>query len=66
MEKNSKIYIAGHNGLVGSAIIRNLKSNGFNNLVLKTHKELDLLDWQEVKKFYIDETRTLTKKILEI
>ncbi|HBO16898.1 MAG: GDP-fucose synthetase [Candidatus Moranbacteria bacterium GW2011_GWE2_35_2-] len=52
MEKNSKIYIAGHNGLVGSAIIRNLKSNGFNNLVLKTHKELDLLDWQEVKKFF--------------
>ncbi|KKQ46976.1 MAG: GDP-fucose synthetase [Candidatus Moranbacteria bacterium GW2011_GWD2_37_9] len=47
MEKNSKIYIAGHNGLVGSAIIRNLKSNGFNNLVLKTHKELDLL-----KKFF--------------
>ena len=52
MEKNSKIYIAGHNGLVGSAIVRNLKSNGFNNLVLKTHKELDLLDWQEVKKFF--------------
>lgn len=52
MKKNSKIYIAGHNGLVGSAIVRNLKSNGFNNLVLKTRKELDLLDWQEVKKFF--------------
>ena len=52
MEKGSKIYIAGHSGLVGSAIVRCFKNAGFNNLVLKTHKELDLLDQQAVKDFF--------------
>lgn len=42
MEKNAKIYVAGHRGLVGSAIVRNLRQKGFANLVLRTHSELDL------------------------
>ncbi|MBC7523182.1 MAG: NAD-dependent epimerase/dehydratase family protein, partial [Flavobacterium sp.] len=48
MNLNSKIYIAGHNGMVGSAILRNLKQKGFSNFVLKTSKELDLRDSQAV------------------
>jgi len=52
MEKNSKIYVAGHRGLVGSAIVKNLESKGYKNLLLKTHKELDLLDQQAVKEFF--------------
>ena len=52
MEKISKIYIAGHSGLVGSAILRNLKSAGFSNLLIKTHKELDLLDQMSVNIFF--------------
>jgi len=55
MEKNSKIYVAGHRGLVGSAIVRALQGRGFNNLVLKTHQELDLLDQSAVKKFFEQE-----------
>ena len=42
MEKNAKIYVAGHRGMVGSAILRELQRQGYTNLVLKTHKELDL------------------------
>lgn len=52
LDKNSKIYIAGHNGLVGSAIWNNLKARGFNNLVGKSHKELDLTNQQAVKDFF--------------
>jgi len=52
MNKNSKIYVAGHRGLVGSAIVKNLESKGYKNLLLKTHKELDLLDQQAVKEFF--------------
>ncbi len=52
MQKTSKIYVAGHNGLVGSAIIRMLKKEGFNNLIFKTQKELDLLDQTAVKNFF--------------
>ena len=44
MEKNAKIYVAGHRGLVGSAIWKNLQDKGYTNLVGRTHKELDLLD----------------------
>jgi len=55
MEKNSKIYVAGHRGLVGSAIVRALQGRGFNNLVLKTHQELDLLDQSAVKKIFEQE-----------
>lgn len=55
MEKNAKIYVAGHRGLVGSAIWNNLKSRGYTNLVGRTHKELDLMDPVAVKKFFDDE-----------
>ena len=52
MNKNSKIYIAGHRGLVGSAIVKNLESKGYTNLVYKTHKELDLTNQKEVVDFF--------------
>ncbi len=55
INKNSKIYIAGHNGLVGSAIWNNLKQRGYTNLVGKSHRELDLLDAVSVKKFFDEE-----------
>lgn len=55
LSKESKIYIAGHNGLVGSAIWNNLKSRGYNNLVGRSHKELDLTDQYAVKKFFDEE-----------
>lgn len=51
LDKNSKIYVAGHHGLVGSAIWNNLKSRGYNNLVGRSHKELDLLDPIAVRNF---------------
>ena len=44
MEKDSKIYVAGHHGLVGSAIWKNLQEKGYTHLVGRSHKELDLLD----------------------
>jgi len=52
MKKNSKIYIAGHKGLVGSAILKNLQEKGYSNLVLKMHSELDLLNQQAVAAFF--------------
>ena len=52
LDKNSKIYVAGHNGLVGSAIWNNLKNRGYENLVGRSHKELDLTDQYAVKKFF--------------
>ncbi len=55
MEKNAKIYIAGHRGLIGSAIVRRLQSDGYKNLILKTHNELDLLDQQAVINFFASE-----------
>lgn len=55
MEKSSKIYIAGHRGLVGSAIWNNLQSKGYTNLVGRTHSELDLLDGAAVKQFFDEE-----------
>lgn len=53
--KDVKIYVAGHRGLVGSAIWNNLKGRGYNNLVGRTHKELDLLDGTKVKEFFDSE-----------
>lgn len=50
--KNSKIYVAGHNGMVGSAIVRKLKSTGYNNLALKSSKELDLRNPEDVTSFF--------------
>jgi GDP-L-fucose synthase len=52
VKKNSKIYIAGHRGLVGSAIVKNLEGRGYTNLVYQTHKELDLLDAKAVADFF--------------
>ncbi len=55
MDKNSKIYVAGHRGLVGSAIVRNLKEKGYENIIGKTHKELDLTNQAEVRNFFKEE-----------
>jgi GDP-L-fucose synthase len=52
MDKQSKIYIAGHNGLVGSAILRNLQQNGFSNLIYRTSKELDLTNYNQTLEFF--------------
>ena len=55
LDKNSKIYVAGHHGLVGSAIWNNLLLRGYNNLIGRSHKELDLTDQVAVRKFFDDE-----------
>lgn len=55
MQKNDKIYVAGHRGLVGSAIVRRLKELGYTNLILKTRKELNLLNQKAVEKFFTKE-----------
>lgn len=55
MEKNSKIYVAGHRGMVGSAIVRELKKQGYTNIITRTHKELDLCRQDEVEKFFAEE-----------
>lgn len=55
MEKNSRIFVAGHRGLVGSAIVRNLKGRGYNNLVLKTRSEVDLCNQSAVHTFFKNE-----------
>ena len=52
MEKDSKIYVAGHRGLVGSAIWNNLKKKGYTNLIGRTHAQLDLLDAVAVRQFF--------------
>jgi GDP-L-fucose synthase len=55
MEKNAKIYVAGHRGMVGSAIVRKLQSEGYNNLVLRTSSELDLRNQSQVDIFFATE-----------
>jgi len=55
MSLNDKIYIAGHRGLVGSAIVRQLESRGFTNLLMRTHKELDLTNQAQVQSFFQQE-----------
>lgn len=52
MQKNSKIYVAGHTGLVGSAIVKRLRNNGFKNLILKTHTDFDLINQKAVQNFF--------------
>ncbi|MGB5943190.1 MAG: GDP-L-fucose synthase [Leeuwenhoekiella sp.] len=52
MQKDSKIYVAGHRGLVGSAIVKNLKAKGYSNIIHKTHAELDLTDSLAVAEFF--------------
>ncbi len=55
MDKNAKIYVAGHRGMVGSAIVRELQRNGYTNIITRTHKELDLCRQQEVECFFEEE-----------
>lgn len=55
MEKNSKIYVAGHRGMVGSAIVRELRRQGYDNLLTRTHTELDLTRQADVERFFADE-----------
>ena len=55
MKKDSKIFVAGHRGLVGSSIVRNLKDHGYVNIITKTRQELDLLNQKDVLDFFEDE-----------
>ena len=55
MEKDSKIYVAGHKGLVGSTILKNLKNKGYTNLITRTHSELDILIQDDVSEFFENE-----------
>ncbi len=52
MNKNNKIYVAGHTGLIGTTVLNTLKKLGYSNLIYKTHKELDLTDQQKVNAFF--------------
>ena len=55
MEKESKIYVAGHRGMVGSAIVRELRRQGYDNIVTRTHRELDLCRQRDVERFFEQE-----------
>lgn len=55
MEKNAKIYVAGHRGMVGSAIVRELERQGYTNIVIRTHGELDLCRQNQVEAFFESE-----------
>ena len=55
MEKDAKIYVAGHRGMVGSAIVRELEREGYHNIITRTHKELDLISQTEVNDFFAQE-----------
>ena len=55
MEQDSKIYVAGHRGMVGSAIVRELRRQGYSNIVTRTHSELDLIDQRAVNEFFSSE-----------
>lgn len=55
MDKNAKIYVAGHRGMVGSAIVRNLQAKGYSNIVTRTHAELDLINQAAVDQFFEQE-----------
>lgn len=52
MEKNSKIYVAGHRGMVGSAIVRELEKQGYTNIITKSHSELNLCRQDKVEEFF--------------
>ena len=58
MDKNEKIFVAGHRGMVGSAILRKLQSEGFTNLVTRSSSELDLRNQQAVREFFEEEQPT--------
>ena len=52
MNKDSKIYVAGHNGMVGSSIVRRLQKEGYNNIIVRSHREIDLLCQAYVQYFF--------------
>ncbi len=56
MDTNAKIYVAGHRGMVGSAIVRNLLAKGYTNIITRTHQELDLINQAAVDRFFAQET----------
>ena len=55
MDINSRIYVAGHTGMVGSAFVRCLRENGYKNIIKKAHQELDLTNQAETEKFFEEE-----------
>ena len=55
MKKDAKIYVAGHRGMVGSAILRELLRQGYTNIITRTHKELDLTRQDAVERFFVEE-----------
>ena len=55
MEKDAKIYVAGHRGMVGSAIVRQLEKEGYHNIITRTHKELNLCRQDDVEEFFAKE-----------
>ena len=66
MNKTDKIYVAGHRGLVGSAIVRNLESKGYTNVIGRTHKELDLTNQAQVQAFFETERPDLQSLLTRI
>ena len=64
MEKNSKIFVAGHRGLVGSAIVRTLEERGYTNIVTRTRQELDLLNQSCVEEFFKSESDFCARNIV--
>lgn len=59
MEKDAKIYVAGHKGMVGSAIVRELNRQGYTNIITRTHQELDLTRQAEVEEFLRQRSRSM-------
>jgi len=59
MNKSDKIFVAGHRGMVGSAIVRRLESDGFNNLLMRDHSQLDLANESAVAKFFAEKRPTI-------
>jgi GDP-L-fucose synthase len=55
MERDAKVYVAGHSGLIGSAVVRKLKSLGYKNIITRTHKDMDLTERNKVAEFYNEE-----------
>ena len=64
MRKDGKIYVAGHRGLVGSALVRKLKAEGYENIVTRTHAELDLTRQADVERFFAQEKPDYVKLLL--
>ena len=63
MEKDSKIYVAGHTGLVGSALVRKFEGDGYSNLITRSHSELDLTRQSEVDAFFESERPEYVGKV---